>query len=222
MYPNGNHNNGSNIRLNANQMINSTMGFVNSVIEEGIRQFPPQQHQYQTTTTYYNYSQPPMYQQQSNRYPPQYPYYPNQHVPQQPNAPPMNTYPSHQPMHSVYQPQPYPNVHYEHHHHHQQQNNHCHGHPVSDSEFVQILNAIKKATFSSNKIQEITSIAKHNFFTCQQVKSIIKDTLDHSSDKVQALRLLAPKIVDRGNSRNIVDAFVFMSDQQTAREILGL
>jgi hypothetical protein len=44
--------------------------------------------------------------------------------------------------------------------------------------------------------------------------------LSFSSDKLRALELLAPRMVDRQNAFKIYDAFTFSSDKEKARAIL--
>ena len=61
--------------------------------------------------------------------------------------------------------------------------------------------------------------AKHRWFTCDQAATIIK-IYTYSSDQVKALKIIAPKLVDRQNSHIIIPVFTYSSDKKKAKEIL--
>jgi hypothetical protein len=85
--------------------------------------------------------------------------------------------------------------------------------------FSTFLNALRNESFSDGKARVIGDAAGSNWFTIAQLKQVI-NVLTFSSDKIRAVELIAPRIVDRQNSFTLYDAFTFDSDKRKAREIL--
>ncbi len=96
--------------------------------------------------------------------------------------------------------------------------------PVAASMSPQSYNAlhhtVRRQSFSKDKVGTIIQAARHNYFTCSQVTGLLK-LVTFSRDKVRALRGVAHRIVDKGNSFMIVNVFTFSRDKRTAQAILS-
>jgi len=73
--------------------------------------------------------------------------------------------------------------------------------------------------FSSGKLRVLGDAAGWAYFTSDQVVRILGH-LTFGHDKLAALRILAPRILDPQNGYHVYKAFTFDSDKQTARKIL--
>jgi hypothetical protein len=85
--------------------------------------------------------------------------------------------------------------------------------------FQSLLGAIDREHFSQGKLTVISQAASQSNFRVAQVEKVIRQ-LSFSSDKLRALELLAPRMVDRQNAFQLYDAFTFSSDKAKARAIL--
>jgi hypothetical protein len=81
-------------------------------------------------------------------------------------------------------------------------------------------NTVRRQSFSKDKVGTIIQAGRHNYFTCSQVSGLLK-LVTFSRDRVKALRGIAHRIVDKGNSFIIVNAFTFSRDKRTAQKILS-
>ncbi len=90
---------------------------------------------------------------------------------------------------------------------------------IGDDDFESIRKAIMGEDFSQQKLSVLsTAIAERTICVKQVVKLL--GLFDFSSDKLSALRTLAPKIGDRQNDFEIYSAFTFDSDKDQAKKIL--
>lgn len=84
--------------------------------------------------------------------------------------------------------------------------------PMKPGAFNALLQSVKSASFSSDKINVVTAAAAGNHFTIAQLGQLV-DASTHSSDKVKTAELVAPKIVDRKNAFQLGKHFTFSSDK---------
>jgi len=91
---------------------------------------------------------------------------------------------------------------------------------MSNPRFKAFLDDLEDQSFESERSSVISLAAKRNHFSCSQVRQVIK-TLDFSSERLNALRTMAPKIVDLEDSHTILSAFTFDSEKSKARSILS-
>lgn len=89
---------------------------------------------------------------------------------------------------------------------------------MASSEFSGFVAAVKKESFSSDQLALIETVAKRNWFTIAQVGAVL-DTLPHSSDKVAAARILAPKVIDRENAWKLNEHLTFSSDKDAVQAL---
>ena len=91
---------------------------------------------------------------------------------------------------------------------------------MSSPRFKAFLDDLEDQSFESERSSVISLVAKRNHFNCSQVRQVIK-ALDFSSERLNALRTMAPKIVDLEDSHTILSAFTFDSEKSKARSILS-
>lgn len=91
---------------------------------------------------------------------------------------------------------------------------------IDEGQLGEITSAIEGEAFSDGKINVLREAAGSWMFTVDQVKRVI-GLYAFSKDKLNALRVLAPRIADRQNNFKIYDAFTFSGDKEQARRILS-
>jgi len=91
--------------------------------------------------------------------------------------------------------------------------------PMEPASFRALLAEVDAQAFSDDKLMVARSAAREAFFTTAQVKALL-DAFVHSSDKVELLRVVANRILDRENIFTIYGSLVHSSDKEEAREIL--
>lgn len=91
--------------------------------------------------------------------------------------------------------------------------------PISDKDFSFVLTKVKEGSFSKDKISIIEVACLNNHFTCRQTLSLLKQ-ISFDNDRLKALRIIEPYIVDRENSLIIIETFSFSSSKDQAIKIL--
>lgn len=91
--------------------------------------------------------------------------------------------------------------------------------PMGGPRFQALLNAVANEGFSSNKLDVIEQAAATGYFRVAQLKQLVQ-ALSFSADKIRAVELVAPRLVDPQNAFTLYDAFSFSSDKDKARQIL--
>jgi hypothetical protein len=81
------------------------------------------------------------------------------------------------------------------------------------------LQAVNAEAFSEAKLRVLESACRNDYFLVGQLRRVI-DAMTFSDDKIKAVRIIAPRLLDRENIFTIYTAFTFDSDKQRARTIL--
>lgn len=92
--------------------------------------------------------------------------------------------------------------------------------PMDPWEFQRLLAAVRDQPFGDDRLLVIELAARDHLFSVAQVVGLL-DSLTFGSEKLDALRLLAPLIVDRANRFEIVGAFTFSSERREAAALLS-
>jgi hypothetical protein len=87
---------------------------------------------------------------------------------------------------------------------------------ISPSKLQQLIAAVEDASFSDDKLGVVQNSANYNYYRCAQVVQILEQ-IDFGDTKIEALRILRPKIVDPENSIVLEKAFDFSSDKKKMR-----
>ncbi|MDP2315743.1 MAG: DUF4476 domain-containing protein [Pseudomonadota bacterium] len=89
---------------------------------------------------------------------------------------------------------------------------------MSDREFTALVAAVKGEAFSSDQLGIVRSAARSSYFTIAQV-GVVLDQLAHSSDKIEAATILAPRVIDRQNAWKLNEHLTFSSDKEAVRKL---
>lgn len=92
--------------------------------------------------------------------------------------------------------------------------------PMSADRFQKLLAQVKAQGFEDERNSVLRTAARSNHFTCDQVGQLIATT-NFGDEKLSALRILAPKIVDEENEYLLLDQFKFDDEKHEAEAILG-
>ena len=91
---------------------------------------------------------------------------------------------------------------------------------IDEGQLGEISQAIQGEAFSKGKLGVLQDAIGRYLFTVDQVKRVI-DLFTFSADKLRALELTAPRIVDKQNNFKIYSSFTFSTDKEKARQILS-
>jgi len=92
--------------------------------------------------------------------------------------------------------------------------------PMTRDDFEAALASIASHGFAAERLEVIAQLARGNWFVVEQARRVI-ESFSFGKDRLQALELLAPRIVDRQNDFRLFEAFTFESDKAQARRILS-
>ena len=92
---------------------------------------------------------------------------------------------------------------------------------MSDARFERLVELVKSESFDSGKLKIIEAASLGGFFSCRQAADLLK-LFSFSSEKKNALRLIAPSIVGLYGIEQLIEQFSFTSDKEEALRILGM
>jgi hypothetical protein len=84
---------------------------------------------------------------------------------------------------------------------------------MPDGAFTSFLAAVDKEGFSDGKLGVVRSVAANNRFTIGQLGRLM-DELPFPADKVEAARILAPRILDPENAWKLSEHLAFSADKE--------
>lgn len=90
---------------------------------------------------------------------------------------------------------------------------------MDPASFSALQDAVARQPFSDGRLSVIASAAAYNWFTVGQVRSLI-DSIRPSDDRLRAVELLWPRVLDRQNAFLLEQAFPFSGDRARLRRIL--
>ena len=90
---------------------------------------------------------------------------------------------------------------------------------IPDAHLSPVLAAVKQENFSDEKLTVLRSAMRDRIVCADQVVRII-GLFKFSSDQLEALRIVGPRLLDRHNAYRIYGAFKFSSDKKKAQKIL--
>jgi hypothetical protein len=91
---------------------------------------------------------------------------------------------------------------------------------LDDAAFDALIARVRAASFSADRVATVADAARGHRFTGAQVATIVSE-MSFSAERIQALELLAPRLVDARDSALIIDSMSFSSERARAREILA-
>lgn len=90
--------------------------------------------------------------------------------------------------------------------------------PIADARLDALLRAIEVEAFSTSKLAVLQAAAGDHRFTIAQLRRIV-EAFTFSSDRIKAVELVAPRVLDRQNAFELSSAFGFDSERQQVRAI---
>lgn len=92
--------------------------------------------------------------------------------------------------------------------------------PIAAGRLADITRQIDGEAFSKGKLRVLSDASGWAYFTSAQIVGLLGH-FTFSSDKLAALRMLAPRLLDPQNGYRIYKAFTFDSDKKKAHRILA-
>lgn len=91
--------------------------------------------------------------------------------------------------------------------------------PISDSNLKGLISAVDGESFGNDRLRVLGQAAPANWFLVAQVRQLLT-RFDFPNDRLEAARLLKPRILDRENFFQLYASFDFAADKATLKEIL--
>ena len=90
---------------------------------------------------------------------------------------------------------------------------------MRDKDFEMMAGIVKNASFDDNKIDVIRVACIGSYFSSKQCAKLLS-LMSFDNDRVKALEIIAPRLVDMNNIDDIVKKFSFSSSKDKAVSIL--
>ena len=100
-----------------------------------------------------------------------------------------------------------------------EQRNHERARVMRDKDFSMMYKIVKKASFNDNRIDIIRVAAIGSYFSSRQCAELLS-LISFNDDKLKALEVMAPRIVDDKDVDRILKQFSFNRDKDKAMKIL--
>lgn len=92
---------------------------------------------------------------------------------------------------------------------------------MDEADFDVFYRYVRNETFDDNKLKLVTVGCLNGGFTCRQCARMM-DVFSFDDKKLQVVKIMGPRLVDRMNSMLIVSKLAFESSKQEAARILGI
>ncbi len=90
---------------------------------------------------------------------------------------------------------------------------------MPSTEFTQLSNTLEHTSFSDDQVRILKSLPQNTTLTIDQSIEILED-FSFASDKLKALRVIAPYIQERNQQYRLIESFTFSADKRKASAIL--
>ncbi len=91
--------------------------------------------------------------------------------------------------------------------------------PISDSMLRSVVSSIQNEPFPSDQLSVLQEVVSTQYFLVSQVQQVLP-LFVHSKDRLKAMRLLRPRILDLENGYKLYGAFEFSNDKEELKRIL--
>ena len=85
--------------------------------------------------------------------------------------------------------------------------------PMSRSEFAQLYNTVKNASYDSERIQAVAIVTPSTMFTTEQIRQIMK-ALSFDDSRLVCAKIMSQRVLDMQNIHLLVDTFSFNSSKE--------
>lgn len=86
--------------------------------------------------------------------------------------------------------------------------------------FQELYQKVKDKTFKDERLKILREAARQSDFTCDEIVQLMK-IFNFDDERLEALVILEPTIIDRENTDRIVDSMTFISGEEKAKNILN-
>jgi hypothetical protein len=92
---------------------------------------------------------------------------------------------------------------------------------MDDADFENLLGSVRKKKFTSEKLSQINSASKSNYFTMKQLTGLIElfDKID-TNNRIKVIGMVYPRVIDKKGGYQLLDYFNFSSDKEKVKGIL--
>lgn len=92
---------------------------------------------------------------------------------------------------------------------------------MGDDEFKNLLSSVQKKRYSSDKISQINSASKSNYFTLKQLNGLIElFNKTDTNNMIKVIEMVYPRVIDKKEGYLLLDYFNFNSDKEKVKGIL--
>jgi len=88
---------------------------------------------------------------------------------------------------------------------------------MGESSFQELLKSIENESFENTRTEILEDAAGRNYFTCQQLIDILK-LFTFENNKIQACKIVYPKLVDQENFHMVYPSFTFSASKTEIKE----
>lgn len=93
--------------------------------------------------------------------------------------------------------------------------------PTDDQKwFQELYQKVKDKPFKDERLKILREAARQSDFTCDEIVQLMK-IFNFDDERLEALGILEPTIIDRENTDRIVDSMTFISGEEKAKNILN-
>lgn len=92
--------------------------------------------------------------------------------------------------------------------------------PVTEDQLQRINKAVARESFGEEKVRVLESAASSQYFLVPQVLTLLKQ-FTFADDRLAAVRVLWPRVLDRENAFQLYGAFKFSSEKEKLRQVIG-
>ena len=86
--------------------------------------------------------------------------------------------------------------------------------------FRELCQKVKNKPFKDGRLDVLRNAARQSDFTCDEIVQLMK-IFNSDDDRLEALAILEPTIIDRQNVDRIINSMTFISGEEKARNILN-
>jgi len=92
--------------------------------------------------------------------------------------------------------------------------------PMDEAAFRNLLKAVERESFANDKLRVLGQAAPANWFLVAQTQQVLSQ-LTFPKERLEAVRILRPRILDTGNFYQLYASFEFPGDKDELKRILG-
>jgi hypothetical protein len=92
--------------------------------------------------------------------------------------------------------------------------------PIADGKLQKIMGAISREPFAEDKMNVLETAVGEHYFLVGQVQQVLAQ-FQFSRDRLEAVRLMWSRVLDRQNGHQLYNSFQFSNDKAELKRILG-